>query len=99
MRESDPCTYATPGVMILNKESVEYVGGDIGDDGIMDVGETWEWRVVVVGVAGNYVGLSESAASMNFVAIGHGTDILGGDVTYPGDVEELGQIEVPIIAQ
>ena len=99
MMEADPCAKHTPGVMMLTRDSVEYVGGDIGDDGIMDVGETWEWRVVSVGVAGNYVGLSEDATSMNFTAIGHGTDILGGDVTYPGDVEELGQIEVPIIAR
>lgn len=98
MMETDPCAKHTPGVMILTQESVEYVGGDIGEDGVMDVGETWEWRVVTVGVAGNYVGLSESAESMNFVAIGHGTDILGGDVTYPSDVEELAQIEVPIVA-
>ena len=65
----------------------------------MDVGETWEWRVVTVGVAGNYVALSEGATGMNYVAIGHGTDILGDDVTYPGDVEELAQIEVPITTQ
>ncbi len=96
---ADPCAEPTPGIMLLTRDSVEYVGGDIGDDNIMDVGETWEWRVVAVGVAGNYVGLSEGARSMNLVAIGHGTDILGGDVTYPGDVEELAQIEVPIIAQ
>ena len=99
MMEVDPCAKHTPGVMVLTQESVEYVGGDTGDDGIMDVGETWEWRVVTVGVAGNYVGLSEGAESMNFVAIGHGTDILGGDVTYPSDVEELAQIEVPIVAR
>ena len=99
MMEADPCAKATPGVMVLTRNSVEYVGGDIGDDGIMDVGETWEWRVVSVGVAGNYIGLSEDAASMNFTAIGHGTDILGSDVTYPGDVEELGQIQVPIVTR
>ncbi|MYE40771.1 MAG: DUF11 domain-containing protein [Chloroflexi bacterium] len=99
----DPCTEPPHGVMVLTRDSVEFVGGDYpneaGELGIMEEGETWEWRVVTVGVAGNYVALSEGAGSMNYVAIGHGTDILGGDVTYPGDVEELAQIEVPITAQ
>ena len=99
MMKADPCSEPAHGVTILNRDSVEFVGGDIGEDGIMDVGETWEWRVVTVGVAGNYVALSEGASGMNYVAIGHGTDILGGDVTYPGDVEELAQIEVPITTQ
>jgi hypothetical protein len=96
---ADPCSEPAHGVTILTRDSVEFVGGDIGDDGIMDVGETWEWRVVIAGVAGNYVALSEGASSMSHVAVGHGTDILGGDVTYPGDVEELAQIEVPITAK
>ena len=98
MMEADPCASHTPGITVLNQDSVEFVGGDIGNDGIMDVGETWEWRVVTVGIAGDFVLLAPDAASMNFTAIGHGTDILGGDVTYPGDVEELAQIEVPIVA-
>ena len=98
MMAADPCASHTPGITVLNKDSVEFVGGDTGDDGIMDVGETWEWRVVTVGIAGDFVLLAPDATSMNFTAIGHGTDILGGDVTYPGDVEELAQIEVPIVA-
>ena len=65
----------------------------------MDVGETWEWRVVTVGIAGNYVPLAEDALNMRFVAVGHGTDELGSDVTYPADAEELGEIEVPIVTR
>ena len=57
----DPCTEPPHGVMVLTQDSVEYVGGDIGDDGIMDVGETWEWRVVTVGIAGDFVLLSPDA--------------------------------------
>ena len=87
----------------LTKESVEFVGGDLpnedGELGIMEVGETWEWRVITVGIAGNYVPLDESAVNMRFVAVGHGIDSLGGDVTWPGDAEELGEIEVPILTQ
>ena len=88
-----------PTGIILDRDSLEYVGGDIGDDGIMDVGETWEWRVVTVAVAGNGVFLSEDALNIEFTAIGHGIDILGGDVTFPGDAEERGVIEVPIVTR
>ena len=88
-----------PNGVILTKDSVEFVGGDIGDDGIMDVGETWEWRLVTVALAGNAVFLSGDATSIGFEAIGHGIDQLGGDVTFPGDMEERGTIEIPIAAQ
>ena len=88
-----------PTNVILNKDSVEFVGGDTGDDGIMDVGETWEWRLVTVAVAGDAVFLGGDAASIEFEAIGHGIDQLGGDVTFPGDAEERGVIEVPIVTQ
>ena len=94
---TDPCAGTDPDIVVLTRDSVEFVGGDTGDDGVMDVGETWEWRVVTVGIAGNYVGLAEGAESMNFVAVGHGTDELGGDVTYPADAEELGEIGIPIV--
>ena len=103
MEANDPCASTEPGVMILTKDSVEYVGGDFaneaGELGIMEVGETWEWRVVTVGIAGDYVGLAADALNMNFVAIGHGTDQLGGDVTFPGDAEELGEIAIPIVTR
>ena len=88
-----------PTGVILNRDSIEYVGGDVGDDGIMDVGETWEWRVVTVGVAGDGVFMAADALNMEFIAIGHGIDTLGGDVTFPGDAEERGVLEVPIVTR
>lgn len=88
-----------PTGVVLTKESSEYVRGDLNEDSILDVGETWEWRVVTVAVAGNYVALSEDALNMEFVAIGHGIDQLGGDVTFPGDAEERGTLEVPIVTR
>ena len=96
---ADPCAGSEPGIIVLTRDSVEYVTGDEGDDGIMDIGETWEWRVITVGIAGNYVPLAEDALNMRFVAVGHGTDDLGGDVTFPGDAEELGEIDVPIVTR
>ena len=96
---ADPCAGSNPDLIVLTRDSVEYVTGDEGDDGIMDVGETWEWRVITVGIAGNYVPLAEDALNMRFVAVGHGTDELGSDVTYPADPEELGEIEVPIVTR
>ena len=96
---ADHCTGLIPGVIVLTKDSIEYVGGDIGDDGIMDIGETWEWRVITVGIAGDYVALAEDALNMRLVAVGYGTDSLGSVVTFPGDAEELGEIEVPIVTR
>lgn len=96
---ADLCAGSDHGVMVLTKDSVEYVGGDVGDDNIMGIGETWEWRVVTVGIAGNFVGLADDALNMKFVAVGHGMDALGGDVTFPGDADELGQIDVPIVTR
>ena len=92
-----------PTGIILDRDSMEYVGGDYanedGEYGIMEVGETWEWRVVTVAVAGNGVFLPEDALGIEFTAIGHGIDILGGDVTFPGDAEERGVIEIPIVTR
>ena len=92
-----------PTGSVLTRDSVEYVGGDYaneaGEIGIMEVGETWEWRVVTVAVAGDYVALSDEALNLGIEAIGHGIDILGEDVTFPGDAEERGNIEVPIVTR
>ena len=95
----DPCAGSDPDIIVLTRDSVEYVTGDEGDDGIMGIGETWEWRVITVGIAGNYVPLAEDALNMSFVAVGHGTDELGSDITFPGDAEELGEIDVPIVTR
>ena len=96
---ADHCAGSDPDIVVLTRDSVEYVTGDVGDDGIMDIGETWEWRVITVGIAGNFVPLAEDALNMNFVAVGHGTDSLGDDITFPGDAEELGEIDIPIVTR
>ncbi len=83
----------------LTRDSNEYVGGDRNNNSILDPGETWEWRVVTVSVAGDIVLLSGSAATLDLTAIGYGIDELDGEVTYPGDVDEIGTIEVPIVTQ
>ena len=92
-----------PMGLILTQESSEYVGGDFpneaGELGIMEVGETWEWRIVTVAVAGDHVVLGADALTLNIEAIGHGIDILGGDVTFPGDPDERGVLEVPIVTR
>ncbi len=81
----------------LTRDSQEYVGGDLNNDGVLDPGESWEWRMVTVAVAGDVVLMSEEAQSMELIAIGFGLDELGGEITHPADVEELGTLSVPII--
>ena len=84
----------------LTRNSVEYVGGDLNNDSILDPGETWEWRVVTVSVAGDVVLLPGDAQSLELTVTGFGTDELGGLVTFDtGDVEERGTLEVPIMAR
>ncbi len=84
----------------LTRNSAEYVGGDLNNDSILDPGETWEWRVVTVSVAGNIVLLPADAQSLDLTATGFGTDQLGGIVTFDtGDVEEQATLEVPIMAR
>ena len=39
---SEPWVSLEPGGYVLNKSSDYYAGGDTGDDGIMEAGETWE---------------------------------------------------------
>ena len=89
------------GIVPLNREpltrdSLEYVGGDLNDDWVLDIGETWEWRVVTVAVAGDVVFLSGDSRSLELTATGFGIDQLNGEVTYPGDVDETGTLIVPI---
>ena len=85
--------------IIYDRNSAEFVGGDHGEAGVMEVGETWEWRVVSVAVAGDYSALPADALEFQVEAIGHGIDILGGDVTFPADPEERSSIMVPIAAR
>ena len=82
----------------LNRDSKEYVSGDANNDSILDPGETWEWRVVTVAIAGDVVLLPAEYQTMEITAIGYGVDQLGGEVTIPGDADEIGVIEIPITA-
>ena len=90
-----------PTGAILTNESPQFVGGDFpnenGELGIMEPGETWEWRVVSVAVRGDVVQLPAGTTDVQYEAIGHGIDLLGGDVTFPGDAEERDVLDVPII--
>ncbi len=91
----------SPTGAILNNESPEFVGGDYPNDagemGIMEPGETWEWRVVSIAMVGDFVPLPTTTESIVYEAIGHGIDLLGEDVTFPGDAEERGILDVPIM--
>jgi len=86
----------SPTGLVLYRDSKEYVAGDMNNDGILDPGETWEWRVVTVALVGDAVTMPASSQSMELTAIGYGVDQLGGEVTIPGDMDEIGTIEVPI---
>ena len=81
----------------LTRESSEYVSGDVNDNSLLDPGETWEWRVVILSVAGDIVLLAPGATQLEVTATGYGVDELNGEVTYPGDVDEIGTITVPIM--
>jgi hypothetical protein len=61
-----------PGGYILNRSNY-YYGGDVNDNGRLEVGETWEWHVNIV-----------VNADTTFTAIGHGFVIndTNYDVTY-----------------
>jgi hypothetical protein len=81
---TEPWMSLEPGGYILNKASY-YVGGDVDDDGILDVGETWQWQVNVI--------VNEDTM---FTAIGHGwargwTNI---DITY-GVLDPYGNMAFP----
>ena len=75
---SDPWVELEPGSIVLDKS--DSPSGDVGNDGILGVGETWEWTVQV-----------QVDADTEFVAIGHGYaqgdpnwdvtwDVFNGDV-------------------
>jgi hypothetical protein len=61
-------------------------GGDINQNGILDVGESWWWLVRDV----------EVNATTTFTAIGHGFDPLGNDVTYPAYNKERAEVTVTV---
>ena len=95
---TDVTVTVEPTGIELNRQSKEYVSGDANNDSILDPGESWEWRVVTVAIAGDVVLLPADYESMEITAIGYGVDQLGGEVTIPGDADEIGVIEVPITA-
>ncbi len=80
----------------LTRNSIEYVGGDANDDSILDPGETWEWRVTTMSVVGDAILLPAGSQTLELTAVGYGIDQLNGEVTYPGDVEEIGTLSIPI---
>ena len=84
--------------MRLDRNSPQFVGShgeNANDDDILNPGETWEWRVVVVGVAGNVVLLESDATSIDVTASGYGTDALGGSVNPETDADEIETQSIP----
>jgi hypothetical protein len=65
----------------LDKMSPYYIGGDINDNGVLDNGETWEWRVTAV-------------ANAKYTAVGHGISPTTVDITYPPYDAQLAQITI-----
>jgi hypothetical protein len=62
------------GSVWLDETSADFVGGDTGGDGVLGVGETWEWQVTVNPTTGT-----------TYTAVGFGLDSLGNDVTWCAD--------------
>lgn len=84
--------------MRLDRNSPQFVashGENANDDDILNPGETWEWRVVVIGVAGNVVLLEADATSIDVTASGYGTDALGGEVNPDTDADEIETQSIP----
>ena len=84
----------------LTRESPEFVashGENANDDDVLNPGETWEWRVVVVGVAGNVVLLDADATGIEVTASGYGTDELDGEVNPDTDADETETQTFPFV--
>lgn len=84
---TNPFVDLAPLGLTLDETSIEFRGGDTDDDGELDVGETWTWRVVAT-----------VAEDTTYTATGHGTDPLGTDITYPADPDEQDSVEVDVIS-
>ncbi len=89
----------SPSETRLTADSKEFIGGDDSADGILDPGETWEWRMVIISVAGDHVVVAGDAGTIDVTATGHGTDQLGGDITFPGYATEQHTLAIPITVQ
>jgi hypothetical protein len=85
-----------PSNVRLTVDSKEFIGGDTLGDGVMGPGENWVWRLVTVSLAGDSVILDGDAQSVGVKATGHGTDPLGGDITFPAYATEMDTLVVPI---
>lgn len=78
--------------MRLDRNSPQFVrshGENANDDDVLNPGETWEWRVVIIGVTGNVVLLESGATGIDVTASGYGTDSLGGSVNPETDADEV----------
>jgi hypothetical protein len=74
-------------IATLDETSLEYTGGDNGN-GILDVGETWSWKLI--GVIVN--------AETKFEVLGFGTDSLGSEVSYAeGYMDEKAEVTVYVM--
>ena len=89
----------SPSETHLTIDSKEFLGGDDSGDGVLDPGETWEWRMVIISVAGDHVVVAGDAGTIDVTATGHGTDQLGGDITFPGHATEQHTLAIPITVQ
>jgi hypothetical protein len=82
---TNPYVTVNPGGYLLNKASIYYVSGDIDNDGVLDgsntVAETWTWIITNVVVKAN----------TTIIDIGHGTDPLGNEITWPPMKASAGQ--------
>jgi uncharacterized repeat protein (TIGR01451 family) len=85
-----------PSNVRLTVDSKEFIGDDTLGDGVMGPGENWVWRLVTVSLAGDSVILDGDAQSVGVKATGHGTDPLGGDITFPAYATEMDTLVVPI---
>ena len=84
--------------MRLDRNSPQFVGShgeNANDDDVLNPGETWEWRVVIVGVAGNVVLLEADATSIDVTASGYGVDELDGMVSPETDADEIETQTIP----
>jgi uncharacterized repeat protein (TIGR01451 family) len=93
---TDPYVEVEPIGRRLDLDSPEFIGGDDLDDGIMDPGEVWEWRLVTVAIVGDGLILPTGSTSVSYEATGHGIDSLGADVTFPAVLTERDTLELPI---
>ncbi len=78
------------GLLVLVKGDAYWIGGDTGNDGVLDLNETWEWRMSV------WVDTDTT-----FVAIGRGTTDDGTVMTWYEDPTTRGhwpseRAEVPV---